>query len=386
MDLEQILMLLAQLSDTKSSNKSDLDVLLSPELGIFSGTFQQQPNPKYDQEFLRQRYMPVSNEIMATSRPDSVRSQILAMVGRGESDVAIKRWIDNNNTDNWYRQNPDEPYESKADLKNLVTKLKNEQFDLQGKMLDASVASDAQSVFAKAGLPEPEAGYPGPDEAIAESISQTIGDVASTASAKRLQEIEAERTKKNQEMGIYRTPTQRAEFAGQAFAGPFRGAGAYSDARRNIAFQIGREYGLDGGTWWSDPNARPTGRVEQQARAAFLKKLKEYGYDDETMKLEAEAKGKGPVRRQANVTPSGYMAGVSPSLRPKELEAGPLSANDRDYTRLKAFEANKDTIMQEAKRLFTERVRQNQAAQGTGSPLVDAIIRRAYVNRLMNNG
>jgi len=130
MDLEQILMLIAQLSDTKSSNKSDLDVLLSPELGIFSGTFQQQPNPKYDQEFLRQRYMPVSNEILTTSSPESVRSQILAMVGRGESDVAIKRWIDNNNTDNWYRQNPDEPYESKADLKNLVTKLKNEQFDL----------------------------------------------------------------------------------------------------------------------------------------------------------------------------------------------------------------------------------------------------------------
>jgi hypothetical protein len=88
--------------------------------------------------------------------------------------------------------------------------------------------------------------------------------------------------------------------------------------------------------------------------------------------------------RDTRVPASGYMAGTPSTKMAEQFQEKPLSKNDRDYLKLKAFEKNKDAYMQEAQRLLTRRVQQEQAAQGTGSPLVDALIRRAYVNRLMN--
>lgn len=392
--LLNLLMTLAGSANTKSSNKSDLEALLSEALGIFSGTYQQQQNPKSDPEFLRQVNMPVANEILMANNPNSIRYQILAMVERGESDAAIKNWIDGiggvMDTDAWYAANPTEPYETKENLKSLVDKLKGEQRDFQKAVLTTSVSDDAKSVYAKAGLPEPDAPYPGPDPDAAAAITQTIGDVALGASQKRLKEIEAERAKKNLEMGIIpRTPQQKAELAG--YTDPDSpGAG---NALRRLAQDISRQYGLGGASWMMDPKAQPTGKREQEARKAYLAKLQELGINTKTQSLgdmpegmEGAVGDKRAVRRQQAVTPSGYMAGVSPSLRSEELKASPLDANDKDYLKLKAFEKNKDAYFQEAQRLFSERIRQKQAAQGTGSPLMDALVRRTYLNRLMNNG
>ena len=417
MDLEQILMLIAQLSDTKSSNKSDLNVLLSPELGIFSGTMMPEPeDPRWSDDYIRRQNMPVSNEIYAGGL-DTMRAQILAMVDRGESDASIKNYIDGIgtefDTDKYFANNPNEPYQSKNDLKKLVDVLKGEQRKYESASLDASIARQSQkSEYAKAGLPEPDADYPGPGETIAESISQTIGDVVSTASARQLREIEAERKKKEEKIFSKGTGAESKAY---------RDAGYTDLQQRQAELRQEMARALQPGT----PNVRSTteiskdmeelARVQRAQQGGGGKKVNfrnvligAGGYalggpiggligtiiaPPITERTKTSGRAEKP-KRDTRTPASGYMAGVSPSLRPKELEAGPLSANDRDYIRLKAFErvnketgmTNKDTIMQEAKRLFTERVRQNQAAQGTGSPLVDAIIRRAYVNRLMNNG
>jgi hypothetical protein len=411
--IQQILMMLAQSSNTKSGNKSDLENLLAPALGIFSGTMMPEPeDPRLSDDYIRRQNTPVSNEILAGGL-DTLRAQILAMVQRGEPDAAIKNYIDGIgtefNTDDYFANNPNEPYQSKKDLKQLVDVLKSEQRKYESATLDASIARQSQkSVYAKAGLPEPDAEYPG--DPMANEVLAQIGGVSAEASARRLREIEAERRRKESKL---------ASTATGAASQPYRDAGFTDLQQREAELRQEMARALQPGT----PNVRSTTEISKDMEELAKLQRTQKGESGDKVNLRNIAIGAGlqavggpigqlignivaPIRtprktkaegvekgeRDTRTPASGYMAGTPSSQMAEQFQETPLSKDDRDYLKLKAFEkvnketgmTNRDMYMQEAQRLLTRRIQSEQAAQGTGSPLVDALIRRAYVNRLMN--
>jgi hypothetical protein len=236
---------------------------------------------------------------------------------------------------------------------------------------------------------------------MANEVLAQIGGVASEASARRLREIEAERKKKEEKILSKGTGAES-----QAY----RDAGYTDLQQREAELRQEMARALQPGT----PNVRSTTEIskdmEELAKMQRAQRGggKEVNFRNVLIGAGLQALG-GPIggliggiiaptrtdrtktseqaekpERDTRVPASGYMAGTPSTKMAEQFQQKPLSKDDRDYLKLKAFEKNKDAYMQEAQRLLTRRVQQEQAAQGTGSPLVDALIRRAYVNRLMN--
>lgn len=395
MSIEDILALLAVSGNTKSGNKTDLATLLSPELGIFSGTFQQQADPRTSEEFIRQRNMPITNEILARSQPNSLRAQILAMVESGSTEAEINNWIDSMDTDGYFAANPTDVFETKNDLKSLAKTLKAENFKLQGELMDAQIAAQSADPFRKAGLPTE---YSIPDEAV--FAAQAIGEQGVFSAQKRLAEIERERLKQEEQT-----------VASKSVDKAYRDAGISELQQRDAMLRQELAKALQPGT----PNTRSVMDIEKDMRevAKQMRSGQPAGPSAGTRvgrsllrsglsgllgpvlgglaglavgSGEPSQAAAGPSRRKAATPPSGYMAGATASQLPEELTPKKVSAADREALQLAAYlrPENQAKRRQEVQDLLARRIQSEQAAQGTGNPTVDALIRRAYVNRLMN--
>jgi hypothetical protein len=395
MSIEDILALLAVSGNTKSGNKTDLSTLLSPELGIFSGTFMNQPDPRTSEEFIRQRNMPLTNEILSRSQPNSLRAQILAMVESGSTEAEIGNWIDSMDTDGYYTNNPTDVYETKQDLKALTKALKGENFKLQGELLDAQIASQSADPFRKAGLPTE---YSVPEET--SLVAQAIGEQGVASAQRRLAEIERERLRQEEKT----VATKSVDKA-------YRDAGISELQQRDAMLRQELARSLQPGT----PNTRSVTDIEKDLRevAKQMRSGQPAGPSLATRAGRGLLRGAlgavfGPAlgalgglavgsgepsqapagqgRRKAATPPSGYMAGATASQLPEELTPKKVSAADREALQLSAYlrPENQAKRQQEVQNLLARRIQSEQAAQGTGNPTVDALIRRAYVNRLMN--
>lgn len=394
MNIEDILALLAVSGNTKSGNKTDLSTLLSPELGIFSGTFVGGADPRTSEEFIRQRNMPITNEILSRSQPNSLRAQILAMVESGNTEAEINNWIDSMDTDGYFAANPTDVYETKDDLKSLAKTLKGENFKLQGELMDAQIAAQTADPFRKAGLPTE---YPVPEEI--SFVSQAISEQGAASAARRLAEIERERLKKEEQTVASKTVDKA-----------YRDAGISDLQQRDAMLRQELAKALQPGT----PNTRSVTDIEKDLREVakqmrvgqpagpslatragrgLLRGIVEAAFPA-WGRLAGTAIGSGapseapagPSRRKAATPPSGYMAGATAAQLPEELTPKKVSAADREALQLSAYlrPENQARRQQEVQDLLARRIRSEQAAQGTGNPTVDALIRRAYVNRLMN--
>lgn len=374
MNIEDILALLAVSGNTKSGNKTDLSTLLSPELGIFSGTFQQQADPRLDEDFIRQRNMPITNEILNSGRTDTVRAQILSMVQEGASEPEINQWIDLNAND-FYSKNPTDIPETTADLKSLAKTLKSEQFKFSNELSDARISAASQSPFAKAGLPEPGSRYAIPEEPF--MAADLMAKSAAEGYKKRLAEIEKNRLLQEQ------AGSRPSKAAG------YREAGFTDLQQREAELRQEMARALQPGT----PNVRSTTEIAKDMEA--LQKERRAGEPSkENVSLLARL-GRGAAKAvigQVGGPLLGPLVGswigadkpTDGKTTPKGKDAAPKQTMEELRLRRNLNPDFQQRKMNEVNKLLAERYQKQADTQGTGDPLVDALIRRAYVNRLMN--